>query len=178
MPKKIVLIPFNSISLEILIFLKNNLEKIFNLPVEEKNPISIPKAYDSYRKQYLSSPFIQVLLKEKKDNEFILGIVEADLYAPGLNFIFGEAAILAGVAVIALARLHTSFYGLPEDKNIFKERVLKEAVHELGHLFGLPHCSNPYCVMHFSNSIIDTDKKSAYFCNSCYKKIKDEAKKL
>ncbi|HDD35370.1 MAG TPA: archemetzincin, partial [Candidatus Desulfofervidus auxilii] len=122
--------------------------------------------------QYLSAPFLKALMKEKKEDELILGIVEVDLYTPGLNFIFGEAAILAGVAIIALARLHQSFYGLLENEELFKSRTLKEAVHELGHLFGLPHCSNPRCVMHFSNSILDTDKKSAFFCDNCKRKIK------
>jgi len=36
------------------------------------------------------------------------------------------------------------------------QRVIKEAVHELGHAFGLTHCENSKCVMHFSNSLQDT----------------------
>ncbi|RMD53346.1 MAG: archemetzincin, partial [Nitrospirae bacterium] len=96
-----------------------------------------------------------------------------DLYADGLNFVFGEADILRGVAIISLTRLHQSFYGLPEDRGLFIERALKEAVHELGHLYGLRHCPDPHCVMHFSNSLLDTDKKSYKFCAICRRKLKE-----
>jgi len=46
-------------------------------------------------------------------------------------------------------------------------RAVKEAVHELGHTFGLDHCSDPRCVMHFSNMLADTDRKGREFCPSC-----------
>jgi archaemetzincin len=65
--------------------------------------------------------------------------------------------------------LRQSFYGLSNDKNLFLERIKKEATHELGHLFYLGHCRNPNCVMYFSNSILDTDKKSKFFCEKCQK---------
>jgi len=167
MPDKIVLVPFTRDISEVLAFLKEHLADIFHLPIDEHPPLSLPQAYNPIRGQYLSRPFLERLLTIKKRNEFMLGITDKDLYTTGLNFIFGEAAIHAGVAVIALARLHQHFYGLPEDKTLFKQRSLKEAVHELGHLYGLDHCPNPHCVMHFSNSIGDTDVKSASFCKNC-----------
>jgi archaemetzincin len=39
------------------------------------------------------------------------------------------------------------------DTSHFGQRLVKEAVHELGHAFGLNHCENIECVMHFSNSL-------------------------
>lgn len=54
---------------------------------------------------------------------------------------------------------------------LFKLRALKEALHELGHTFGLMHCPNSYCVMHFSNSIVDTDMKKAEYCFNCRFKL-------
>ena len=47
-------------------------------------------------------------------------------------------------------------------------RTQKEAVHELGHTFNLQHCHRTFCVMHFSNSIFDTDKKESLLCDQCY----------
>jgi archaemetzincin len=43
----------------------------------------------------------------------------------------------------------------------------KEAVHELGHAFGLVHCKDFECVMHFSNSIEQVDLKANAFCRKC-----------
>ena len=62
---------------------------------------------------------------------------------------------------IALPResWNQEFYGLPRDENLFRERALTEAVHELGHTYGLGHCPVSTCVMHFSNSLHDTDLK-------------------
>jgi archaemetzincin len=54
---------------------------------------------------------------------------------------------------------------LNTNKSLFYQRIIKEAVHELGHAFGLKHCNYPMCVMHFSNSLPDTDIKQNSFCD-------------
>jgi archaemetzincin len=56
---------------------------------------------------------------------------------------------------------------LPADKNLFLLRCEKEAVHELGHSFGLAHCETYECVMHFSNSLEQVDLKPHMFCVGC-----------
>ena len=100
-----------------------------------------------------------------------LGICNFDAYSSGLNFVFGQASLTGGMAVIYLPRLRQEFYGLDINTPIFIERVLKEATHEVGHVFGLDHCPKQSCVMHFSNAIIDTDSKSKDFCNICRNKL-------
>ena len=75
-----------------------------------------------------------------------------DLYVADLNFVFGLADSHQKCAIISLARLQPEFFGQPGDPQLFRERALKEAIHELGHLRNLRHCSNPACVMFFSNS--------------------------
>jgi archaemetzincin len=68
---------------------------------------------------------------------------------------------------MSVFRLHQRFYGLPEDERLFYERCEKEALHELGHTFGLVHCKLYECVMHYSNSIEQVDLKHSRFCPSC-----------
>jgi archaemetzincin len=104
-------------------------------------------------------------------NTIILGICNFDAYSSGLKFVFGQASLTGGVAAIYLPRLRQEFYGISVDISIFIERVLKESTHEFGHTFGLAQCPKQSCVMHFSNSIVDTDRKAKDFCNVCCNKL-------
>jgi archaemetzincin len=88
-----------------------------------------------------------------------------------LNFVFGEARCPGKAALISLHRLRPEFDGRKPNDELLIERTEKEAVHELGHTLGLRHCANPFCVMHFSNSIFDTDRKQSLFCSKCQTKI-------
>jgi archaemetzincin len=74
-------------------------------------------------------------------------------------------------AIVAVPRLRQSYYRLPEDADIFRQRVVKEAIHELGHVFGLEHCHDRRCVMAFSNSLEDTDYKGSEFCPECHRDL-------
>jgi archaemetzincin len=138
-------------------------------PSSSLHSISFPTPDYAFhkKKQYLSTAILTAILEHRgyTPYEKILGIVDYDLYVPELNFVFGEASRTA--AVISLTRLRQSFYKFSEDQELFRRRVLTEAVHELGHTFGLGHCGNPRCVMFFSNSLMDTDRKGSEFCQKC-----------
>jgi archaemetzincin len=128
-------------------------------------------ALNEKRHQYLSTAILAALCEHEASAMAgrTLGVVDQDLYVPELNFVFGEAGGKA--AVIALARLRQQFYGLPEDRGVFRRRVLTEAIHELGHTFGLGHCETRRCVMFFSNRLADTDRKGPGFCLRCRRKL-------
>jgi len=133
----------------------------------------MPKdAYDTARRQYYSSNILAKVETEKHDADRVLAVTEADLYVPRLNFVFGEALCPGKAAVISLCRLRPEFYGESPSRALFVERSVKEAVHEVGHTFGLGHCHNSACIMFFSNSILDTDRKKLVFCEKCYAKLR------
>jgi archaemetzincin len=136
--------------------------------------LQIPReAFYEVRQQHRSNVILGMVhhfAQEEKMFDFVLGIVDVDIFADRLNFVFGEAECPGKAALISLWRLKPEFYGKKPDLEILAERSLKEAVHELGHAFGLKHCSNPFCVMYFSNSIFETDRKQSLFCNKCYTK--------
>jgi len=173
--RKIILRPLVQIDSQILGILKQSVEQAFNCPGEiETQTSNIDCAYDPNRKQYLASALLAALLSSKmEEGSRRLGIVDTDLYAPGLNFVFGQADIESGVAVVSLYRLRQERYGLPPDERLFRSRAVKEAVHELGHTYYLSHCPNAKCVMHFSNCLADTDIKGAAFCAKCQQKLKE-----
>jgi len=164
----IALVAVGEVDQNIIKILKEDLNKIFGKQVWVGKGMPTPHyAFNKKRNQYLSTMILNALMNEKEYIPFekILGIVDHDLYVPELNFVFGEAS--QRVAVISLTRLRQEFYNLPQDRSFFHKRALTEAVHELGHTYGLGHCGNPLCVMIFSNSLIDTDRKGSKFCPKC-----------
>lgn len=174
----IILIPFLLIDTNLLSYLQKELSKVFEIPVVIENKMPLPKlGYSQKRKQYDGNYFIWKLKKKGAKDKILLGICDVDLYVSGLNFIFGLASPLEKVAVISLTRLREEFYNKPPKESLFYIRTLKEAIHEIGHLFYLEHCKNPKCVMFFSNSIIDTDNKGPNFCPSCLKKLEEKSPK-
>jgi len=168
---KITLKPLGNIVDELMEELKDRVSGIFHCPTEIKAGFSdLSQTYDTQRKQYFSSKLLASLKKSEGD-ERVVGIADVDLYVPRLNFVFGEADVVSGIAIVSLCRLRQEYYGSAPDEALFLARATKEIVHELGHTFGLGHCSNNKCVMHFSNSLADTDLKEANFCNNCRPKI-------
>jgi archaemetzincin len=146
------------------------LEAVFGRRCVTGAPLPTPDyAYVPQRDQYAAEPILQQL--QRREAERVLGLADLDLFIPELNFVFGLADPVSRGAIIALPRLRESFYGGHEDEATFLERMLKEAVHELGHTYGLKHCDDRFCVMAFSNSLMDTDTKRAEFCERCRKKL-------
>jgi archaemetzincin len=146
-----------------------------------ENPQIPEETYDKTRKQHRSDIILRLIHsyaeKEKTQNR-ILGIADVDIFVPELNFVFGEAEYPGKAALISLWRLKQEFYGKTPNAELLVERGTKEAVHELGHTLGLKHCSNPFCVMYFSNSIFETDRKQSLFCNKCHVKVEKITEKL
>lgn len=169
----IYLVPVEKVEQDLLRHLSRRIERIFPFSVKVDKPLLHPDyAYNKGRDQYKSDLILRRLQKlDLQGAERILGVINLDLYTPGLNFVFGQALMGNNTALIALPRLRQEFYGLPEDKNLYYSRAVKEAVHELGHTFGLGHCRNTRCVMHFSNSLADSDYKGKEFCEDCLDKL-------
>lgn len=169
---EIIIQPLSKLDNDILNLLGESISKEFAKSKVIINSIlkfDIQDFIDKRRNQLRSSDFLLWILEKFKPSKEIkiLVICDIDAYAGDLNFVFGEAYRGGRVGAIYLSRLRQEFYGLKADEFVFQERILKEAIHELGHAFGLLHCNNKRCVMHFSNSLQDTDIKGRSFCLNC-----------
>jgi archaemetzincin len=138
--------------------------------------VPIEPFYDAQRAQYNSTRIIGHLLERYVQDAAatpakILGVAGQDLFIPILTYVFGEAQLGGLVGVVSYYRLPNERYGLPADRNLFAQRLLKEAMHELGHTYGLIHCRSLDCVMHISTYVEDIDTKQAAFCRECEQKL-------
>lgn len=124
-------------------------------------------AYDPVRNQYHATALLRRLSNCEVRGQ-ILGVATVDLYVPIFTFVFGEAQVAGRCAVISLFRLRQELYGLPADPELTADRLFKEALHELGHTFGLRHCHDWSCPMASSNSIERLDSKERSFCERCH----------
>ena len=154
----------------LLVALADTLKMPCNL---DKKVISPAFAYNAGRQQYFSTQLLgEVRNCCNGESIKLLGVCDVDLFIPILTFVFGEAQLSDRSALISICRLRQRFYGLPEDRDLLYARCEKEAIHELGHTFGLHHCSRYDCVMRSSNSVEQIDLKSNLFCRSCRESLK------
>jgi archaemetzincin len=164
-PPVIAVAPLGHVPTEAVTALLPPLREAFDREVVLASAVPLPSAaYDPRRGQHLSSSLLDALAGARRPGwEILLGAVDVDLYVPRLNFVFGEGEAARGVAVFSLARLR------PRGKDaageaLFRRRAATEAIHEIAHAYGLRHCGDPHCVMWFSNTLAESDRKGTRFC--------------
>ena len=134
--------------------------------------VDLAPAYAREREQYHATLILAALLRQVPEpGARILGITPFDLYIPVLTFVFGQSQLDGTGAVVSTHRLRPEYYGLPPDEGLTVERTIKEAVHELGHAFGLVHCPEYGCVMHASTYVEEVDLKGASYCGACLEEL-------
>ena len=169
----ICLVPFGKIDMDLLKNLIDPLVRLFPLKHKIMPPVTIPSfAYDATRKQYQSSYLLDELKSYASPGRRILGVTDCDIFNKKRTFILGDADLLLGIALISMARFHQEWYGLIPDKKRLYRRAQTEAVYQTGLTYGLPPCSDPYCLMYKSTSPVDVDRKTDRFCQRCRNLLK------
>jgi archaemetzincin len=155
--------------------LTRDLARTFGVSCQlRKDSLDISFAFDRKRSQYYSTAILQKMQPRVELGTRLLAVTSLDLYVPVLTFVFGEAQLEGNCALVSLHRLGEPFYGLPARPDLLHERLVKEAVHELGHTFGLLHCEDWNCVMTSSHSVERVDVKSAEFCQECRRVVEGQ----
>ena len=140
------------------------------------NTIDIAFAHHPERNQYHSTQLLEHLPRYSARGELIVGVTGHDLYIPILTFVFGEAHVGGTCAVVSYHRLTQEFYGLPPDRQLLIDRLVKEIIHEAGHTAGLHHCDDYECVMAPSHAVEWVDMKGGAFCDRCISQQRTAAK--
>jgi archaemetzincin len=170
--QSVTVVPLGDIDPVLAGLIARGISERLGLVPEVVSPLPLPEsAFDRARGQYSSSLILSDLAGQNQGlgsaHSCRLAITEVDLFAPGQSFVVGQADIRDGVAVVSLSRLREEHHGRRANQRRLQERALKETIHEFGHTLGLPHCLNPGCVMRFSASLAETDRKTARFCDQC-----------
>lgn len=144
---------------------KEALNDTFSIETVEERQMDaaeVKGAYNANRMQYNASKLLNYLVKSvsklrSNKHSVSLWIISGDLYVPGMNFVFGVANP-GKAAMLSTHRLESL------------DLINKEAIHEIGHVLGLRHCTND-CVMQFSNSLYEAKEKTAKLCEQCRSRI-------
>lgn len=168
-PESITLISFGYFEKKFPEEISNEIKHEFQLPViTREGHLDLSEFFDPTRKQYDGNKLLkEIEIRFASDRHKTMGLFNVDLFIPILTFIFGQAFLNGRTGIASAYRLRNERYGLKADEKILTDRLRKEVIHELGHTFGLYHCTNPVCVMRSSTYVEDIDQKDWKFCAKC-----------
>jgi archaemetzincin len=121
----------------------------FGLVALDCGSLYVPK--DAILEGRLSGPELLRHIDSVAGYQPSLWLVEKEIFFPDAGVIFGCAARRA--AILSRAGLDS-------------ETLVKEAVHEVGHMMGLEHCTEP-CVMRISANFEEAREKPRGLCSRC-----------
>jgi archaemetzincin len=157
---------------ELMERVRGELESAYGVPAARGEPPGRPAdTFDPKRGQHLSGRMLAWLLQAAPPEGKLLGLTDQDLFIPILTYVFGEAQLGGRVAVASTARLREDLGRAGEPR--FADRLVKEAIHEVGHAYGLVHCQVPRCVMSRAAGVRDVDEKSPELCPRCRHRLSE-----
>jgi predicted Zn-dependent protease len=143
----------------------------------------IKKEYKELRKTnnklsiHPTNKFYSLLIEKRKEQKLgmIIAITDLPIYSSSeadILFLFGETHLKHRCCIVSTLKLKESFYNRGRDQNLFLLRIIKELIHEIGHIImGSEHCKENHCVMKFSKTIEEIDDKSHKLCIVCRGKL-------
>ena len=179
LPHNIVITPIGKLGALQLDPIRDGVHTLFQYNIEVMDLLSdVDFAFDPVREQYHSTLILERLADLSPAHTIkLLAICGVDLFIPILTHVYGEAQLGGKACIISTFRLKQDLPLINPQEN-FENRIIKEAIHELGHTFDLRHCKDKTCAMHYCRTIHDVDGKSAQFCRYCKILLDDERKRL
>jgi archaemetzincin len=166
--RRVCVLPLGRIATEreaLISSLREYLAAFFGLEAEVLPPLAPPReAWSAKRRQWDGDRLLGWLETVVPDDAVACGaFIEEDLFSDDLNFVFGVASLEDRVGVYSVARLGERYRGAPAGATL-ERRTLGLATHELGHIFGIHHCTKYRCNMQGSNSLEESDRQPLHLC--------------
>lgn len=163
------LIPMGEVSDTELRIVVANIQVLLNLQVEMLAPMPVPEeAFQAHRGQYDAGLILRHLAESSFPRQrCVLTVTNVDLCTPILTYVFGEAEMGRKMALVSTFRLRNMRDGFPAPADVYYERLVKVALHEVAHTLSLYHCETPGCLMRFSPKVQDLDELDIRFCKRC-----------
>jgi len=175
----ILISPIGKFSTVLIEAVAAEIERVFDFPTKIEFVLQdLSFALDANRNQYHSTAILeQLAARIPAQSVRVLAITQVDLFIPILTHVYGEAQLGGAACIVSTFRLNEGRSGI-NIAPLLIERVVKEAVHEMGHTFKLRHCPEHACIMHYCRNEEDVDRKSDQLCRYCKVMLDDEIKRL
>jgi archaemetzincin len=160
--------PLDDVDAATIAYLQKQLSDSFHKPIVVLPFRSMPRgAWYAPRKRFWADSLLQWLKPLSKDtHQKVLGVTGKDIstrMAGKPNWgVMGLAYVPGHVCVVSDYRLQQ--HGISAVH--IRQKLLKVALHELGHTAGLAHCSLPFCLMADAKGKDNLDSLHGY-CYNC-----------
>ncbi len=146
--------------------------RFFDLPVRVLDGVTVDELNPGRRTHHgasqLNAADVLDALEERipDDAYCVIALTNEDLYpAEDFNYVFGLARLRARVGVFSFARYQS------DDRAVAVQRAFKIMTHEVGHMFGITHCTHYACNMNGSNHLEELDREPMHLCPVCLRKL-------
>jgi len=145
------------------------------VPMQELSPRPASRSGSWGVEQYHAATALDALEgRVPRDAYGLMAVTMCDLYPkPEWNFVYGLARLTARVGIFSFCR-HVPSNDAPEAwlGAQLLHRSMKTLLHEIGHMFGLKHCTWYNCLMRGSNGEgVEHQINHLYLCPVCLRKL-------
>lgn len=184
-PPLVVLVPLGRFPTELSAAVGDALTEEYGVEVERLPAQTLPEfAYYAPRKRYRADRLLDHLHQFGREGEGdrevkILGLTGVDISTTKGKYkdwgIFGLGELGGTTSVISTHRLRRK----ARDAEHVRFRTTTTAVHEIGHTFGLDHCSESRCVMQDAEGgIANTDSSTGHLGSECRAELERRGQRL
>lgn len=169
--KKIGLLFFENCEPQLQSTLRQEIQEFYGGGVTVYSPLPLPKsAYYSPRNRYRADSLLNYLYRIKPSGTHILAFTNKDISSTKGKIqdwgVLGLGDLHRGVSV------SSSYRAKGGNREQIHNIILNTALHEIGHTYGLQHCSNERCLMRDAEGHLSKwDKVKPWMCPSCKRKV-------